>query len=309
MMTKGGLPSGSRIWRGIRVAVALGLIGVLVSRAGLGDLASVREAIRPVYLLVALGIAPVSLFVRAYNHSLLLNRGECVISLGDIVRLTLVGVGLNLFVPTGVSDLAKAHYGYRVHGNPERMVISSILDKVTSLTAVALLGMVGSVIASEPAMAWSAGLVFVATLVPFVLPGLMPWRLVVRVLAPKADIAGVRLEAAARASWGLLLAVWGISLVGWVLTFMIVYLCCLGFGADIGPAYVFALAPLATLARLIPISAGGIGLGEVTLVALLVRVGVLQEIAAQAALAQMVLLLLIPGTVGLVLLARGRDES
>lgn len=308
-MTDSSLPAGSRLWRWIRTIVALALVGFLVSRAGLGDLASVRESIRPTYLLMAFALVPVSIAVRVYNHSLLLNRGERVISLGDMLRLTLVGVGINLFVPTGLADLAKAHYGYRVHGNPERMVISSVLDKVTSLTAVSLLGLAGSLIAGEPAMGLIAGVVFVGTLVPFLLPRLMPWRWVVRVLAPRAEIAEERLAAAATASWGLLIAVWAISLGAWMLTFTIVYLCCLGFGADVGPAYVFALAPLATLARLVPISAGGIGLGEVTLVALLVRAGVSQQVAAQAALAQMALLLLIPGTVGLVLLARGRNEN
>lgn len=305
-MTESSLPAGSRLWRWIRTIVALALVGFLVSRAGLGDLASVRESIRPVYLLIALAIVPVSITVRAYNHSLLLNRGEQVISLQDMLQLTLVGVGINLFVPTGLADLAKAHYGYRVHGNPERMVISSVLDKVTSLTAVSLLGLVGSLIAGEPAMGLVSGAVFAGTLVPFLLPGLMPWRWVVRVLAPRADIAEERLAASATASWGLLLVVWAISLGAWILTFTSVYLCCLGVGAEVEISYIFALMPLSTLARLVPIAAGGIGLGEVTLAALLIRGGVAQELASQAALAQMLLLVLAPGTVGLLVLARGR---
>ena len=74
-------------------------------------------------------------------------------------------------------------------------------------------------------------------------------------------------------------------------------------------AYIFALAPFATLVRLVPVSAGGIGLGEITLAALLVRAGVPQQFAAQAALAQMVSLTFVPGAAGLVLLARGRRAA
>lgn len=289
--------------------MAISLVAFLLGRAGLGDLASMRDTARPGYLALALLIVPLSVLVRAYNHSLLLNRGERVVGLADMVRLALVGVGINLIVPTGLADLAKAHYGYRLHGNAEAMVISSVLDKITSLTAVAALGVLGAAVAGEPAAAVLSGLVFLGTLVPFVAPHHMPWRLVVRLLAPKADLAEERLELAATTSWSLLTKVLAISVIGWVLTYSIVYLCCLGVGARVGPAYIFALAPFATLVRLVPVSAGGIGLGEITLAALLVRAGVPQQFAAQAALAQMVSLTFVPGAAGLVLLARGRRAA
>jgi len=295
--------------RWVRVLVALGLVGLLAWRAGVSDLAEVSAGFEPLWALLALALVPVSLLVRAYNHSLLLNRDERVIGLGDMTRLTLVGVGINLVVPLGAADLAKAHYGYRLHGHPERMIVSSVLDKVTSLTAVAVLGLAGALVAGEAVMAALAATVALASLAPFVAPGLMPWRWLVRVLAPKAQIAEDTLRDAARAPLRLLAAVYAVSLGAWLITYAIVWLCCRAVGADVGPAYVLALAPFATLARLVPVSVGGIGLGEVTMAALLVRAGVARDLASLAALLQMALAVLLPGAAGAVLLAAGRRRE
>lgn len=297
------------ILRWARVAVAILLVAFLAWRAGIGDLATVTKSLRPGWALAALALVPVSILIRAFNHSLLLNRDGRVIGLVDMTRLTLVGAGINLFIPMGAADLAKAHYGYRLHGHPERMIVSSVLDKITSLTAVGLLGLVGSIVAREPLMGVLAAAVGLASLVPFVAPGIMPWRWLIRVLAPRAEIAEDSLREAARAPLGRLLAVWAVSVAGWLVTYSIVYLCCLAVGADIGPAYVLALAPFATLARLVPISVGGIGLGEVTMVALLMRAGVPRDLAALAALLQLALAVLLPGAAGALLLAAGRPRS
>ncbi len=291
------------------MAVALMLTGLLAWRAGIGDVAAVSGTLAPAWLVIALLLTPPSLFIRAFNHSLLLNRDERVIGLADMSRLTLVGVGMSLFLPMGAADLAKAHYGCRIHGHPERMILSSILDKLTSLTALAVMGAIGAVVAGEPWMVAVAVAVAMGSIVPFVAPGLMPWRLLVRVLAPRADIAEERLARAARVPIPLLSLVLTVSLLGWIFSYTITYLCCLAAGVDIGPAYVFALAPLATLAKLMPVSAGGIGLGEVTIAVLLSRTGVPHESAALAALLQMGMVTLLPGIAGLMLFAMGRHSE
>jgi uncharacterized membrane protein YbhN (UPF0104 family) len=64
-----------------------------------------------------------------------------------------------------------------------------------------------------------------------------------------------------------------------------------------------------TVSRLVPISAGGIGLGEVTMTALLARAGAPETAAAQAALLQLGVLTLLPGAAGLVLLGAGTHAT
>jgi len=87
------------------------------------------------------------------------------------------------------------------------------------------------------------------------------------------------------------------------------WLCCLAVGEPVTPAQVLAFAPLSSLARLVPVSVAGIGVGEVTMAALLGRVGVPADLAAQAVLLSMVLMVIAPGAVGAVVVARGRAQT
>jgi len=298
-------PRGPRAWvRWARVAVAVALVGVLAWRAGIGQLEP--GAIEWGYVLLGALLVPLSILVRAYNHALLLNRPERVLSLWDAFVLAVVGVGINLVVPTGAADLAKAHWGWRVHGNPEAMVISSVLDKLTSLTALAAIGILGALVADTPALAWVAVALLVVTLLPFVAPRLVPWHLLLRVLAPGAALDAEKIAAVGRPPLLLLLWVYAVSAGAWVVTYAVMWLCCRAVGALVTPAQVLAFAPLSSLARLVPVSVAGIGVGEVTMAALLGRVGVPQDLAALAVLLSMALLVLAPGAVGAIIIARGR---
>jgi len=298
----------SRGWaRWARVAVAVVLVGFLVWRAGISELEP--GAISWGYIAIAAAIVPLSILVRAYNHALLLNRPRRVLSLWDAFVLAVAGIGINLVVPTGASDLVKAHWGWRMHGNAEAMVVSSVLDKLTSLTALAAIGAVAAVVAETPVLGWAAFALFVVTLLPFIAPGLVPWHLLLRILAPGADLDAETISAVGRPPIALVLWVYAVSVAAWALTYSVVWLCCLGVGAAITPAHVLAFAPLSSLARLVPVSVAGIGVGEVTMAALLGRAGVPQDLAAQAVLLSMVLLVIAPGAVGAIVVARGRDGS
>ncbi len=298
-------PRSPRPWlRWIRIAVALGLVGFLGWQAGIGNLAAGSIDWRLAALAAA--IVPLSILVRAYNHALLLNQPTRILSLGQAYVLTLAGIGINLVVPTGAADLAKAHWGWRIHGNAEAMVVSSVLDKLTSLTALAAMGMLGALVAETPVLAAGAAVLLVLTLIPFVAPHLVPWKTALRFLAPGADVDPEAIASTARPPIALLLWVYAVSSAAWIVTYGVMWLCCLAVGAPVTPAEVLAFAPLSSLARLIPVSVAGIGVGEVTMAAMLGRVGVPSDEAALAVLLSMVLMVLAPGAVGAVIVARGR---
>lgn len=290
--------------RAVRIAVAVALVGFLAWRAGAAGLA--EGGLSWPWVAAALALTPLCVAVRAYNHALLLNSPVRVLSFPQALVLTLVGVGINLFLPTGAADLAKAHWGLREHGNAEVMVVSAVLDKLTSLTAVALMGFVGALVTGQTALALAAAGLGIATLLPFMAPRLVPWRLLLRVLAPKAEIDADLIAGVANPPRLLLAWVYAVSVVGWLLTYAAMWVCLLAVGADIGFASVLALAPVSSIARLVPVSVGGIGVGEATLAALLTTAGVPAALAARGVLLSMVFLVLAPGALGLAIFARGR---
>jgi len=253
----------------------------------------------------AAALVPVAVAVRAFNHTLLANRRVRILGPWTAFRLALAGAGIALFLPAGAADLAKAHYGYRVHGHAEDMIVSSALDKLTSVTAVAVMGAIGAALSGEPVLGAVAISVALVTLVPFAFPGIVPWAFALRLLAPGHEADDAVIRAVTRPPVARLLAVYVVSLAGWLVTYSIVYLCCVAVGARVSFAYVMALAPFTTLARMLPVSVGGLGLGEFTTTALLVSAGVDSALAARASLVAMVALVLLPGAAGVLLLLRG----
>jgi uncharacterized membrane protein YbhN (UPF0104 family) len=139
--------------------------------------------------------------------------------------------------------------------------------------------------------------------VPVLFPEAMPWRLFLRFLAPGADVRETAITLAARPRPSLLAKVYATSVAGWLFTYTIMYCALRAVGGTVSLAYVFAVAPLSSIARFVPISAGGIGLGEFTMAAMLTQAGVPQVLAARSALLSMLVLVLLPGATGLLLLA------
>jgi uncharacterized membrane protein YbhN (UPF0104 family) len=294
-------------WRAVRIAVALGLLGWLVSQAGLGDLS--WSAVQWGWLLLAVVLVPFSLAIRAWSFGLVLNCERAILGPWALYRLTLVGAGLGLFLPTGAADLAKARWGLVAHGAAEEMVVSSVIDKLTSLVGAGLLGLIAAIVAGDPVLAVVSATLTVGGALPMFVRWDAAWHFLVRVLAAGRDVDVERVARHARPPVSLVAAMTGVSVLGWVVTYSIMFACARTVGADVGVSTVLALAPLVTVSRLVPISFGGLGLGEVTMTALLVRAGVPQSVAAQSALAQMAVLVLLPGAAGMVLLGLGTNRG
>lgn len=286
-----------------RAAVSAALLVLLVWRLR-GETGSVSLE-SPSWLLLAAALVPAAVGLRVASFMLLVNREERVIGFGHAIFLTLVGAGAGLFLPGGAGDLFKAALGARTAGSPEKIVASSIVDKLTSLAAVAFMGVTGSLIAGEDAFALLAGVALGLSVAPLVVPGVVPWRLVVRALGGR-NANPDSLQRAVRTPWPVLAPVLAVSFAGWLVTYTVVFSCCRAAGAQVSASYVYSMAPLITLTSLIPISLAGLGLSQVTMSWLLIRAGVPQPVAISAAFFQLAVNLA-PGVVGIVLYAIRRD--
>lgn len=292
-----------------RIVVAFLLVGFLAWRAGIGDLGGSGLQMSWGFALAALLGVPLSVVLRAYNHALLLNRPVRVLRLSQAVTLTLVGSAASLILPMGAADLVKARWGLRSHGNAEAMVVSSVLDKVTSLTAVAAMGAVGAIVTGRTVIALASIALAVATVLPFIAPRLIPWRLLLRLLASNVEVDKEMVEQVSRPPWRLLGWVYTVSVAGWLLTYVVMWASLRAVGLDLGFATVLTFGPISTVARLIPVSIGGIGVGEAALAVLLEQVGAAPDMAARGVLLSMAFLVIFPGAIGAIILARGRASA
>jgi len=253
------------------------------------------------WLVAAVCLVPVAVLMRAVSFHLLINRDGRVLAFGGTMRLTLIGAGAGLFLPGGTGDLLKAAHGARTYGSPERIVATTVVDKLTSLVTLGALGVIGAVIADETALGVLSAAALIAASAPLIAPSIVPWRLAMRVLAgPDTDPAVLR--RAVRTPARTLVSVLAVSTVGWALTFSVILACCRAAGAPVATAEVYALAPLVSLSSLVPISLAGLGLTQVTMALLLSRTGATPSEAISASFFQLAVNLT-PGLLGLALYA------
>ena len=134
-------------------------------------------------------------------------------------------------------------------------------------------------------------------------PGLIPWNLAQwglrRVL--KKDIDPKLLKQMFRMDWRVLGTSFGISLIGWCGTNLMYYFSCLGFSPNVPVLYVFAVAPLIEMMRILPITASGLGSADMMIIFLFGLIGLPRTSGIMVAMVMNVVLILLPGLIGLVL--------
>ena len=281
----------------IQILVSTGIIYLLFRKV---DISSLMESVRQIDLrifCVAIILLIPNFALRAYRWKLLFDDHCHHISFPDSMALLLAGLGLNLFLPAGSGDVAKAYLGYRWTGIKERMLSVSLLDKLIALGSVSVPGIYASIV--------TGNLIFLVCSIALLLP-LFAVFFAVRCSRGGQFISfllyklGKRFDLAIfaeqmntnRKSFLFAMAV---SVAGWVLTYIIFYMCFLMLNSDISLNYVFSAAPLLTLARLFPFALNGLGSDE-AIIGYLFAQG---DIALAAALIYRLLLLIIPGIVGL----------
>jgi uncharacterized membrane protein YbhN (UPF0104 family) len=299
-----------RILFALRLAVSAGLVALLVVQLVRQGVDAWPPAIGSWdWIAIALALLPASILVRTVNFMILVNARGRVMHLGQATYLTLVGAATAIFLPAGAGDLVKAHIGYRAYGEAEKVVASSIIDKLTSLVTVAVLGVIGGIAAGEQTLAIVSAVIALISGVMIAFPVIIPYRLVMKITTPGVEVQREKLADATRPPALLLTQVLALSFAGWLFTFGVLYAVCMALSIDVSLGYVYSMAPFMTLTSLIPIALSGIGLVQVTLVYLLTRAGVPDALALQAAFIHLVIMML-PALVGALLFAiRGTREQ
>jgi len=220
----------------------------------------------------ALGIIKWRLFVNAGRAAL---RGT------DAAQCYAAGLFANLCLPSIVGgDVLRMAMASKLTRRPEAALWGGVLDRVTDVTALAILVTIGGLIARNTLPGWGSELLtvgivlavlFALGVLPFVLRRPIAWwprklrRPVARSLValrrlarrPSTAVAGLLLSLAIQSSFVLLNAWLGYHI-----------------GVRVPLPVWFLVWPLAKVASLMPISLGGLAVREASLAALLAPFGV-----------------------------------
>jgi len=254
--------------------------------------------------------------LKAWRWRIILKDLGMPISAGEAYRLYAVGLAAGSFTPGQAGDAIKAWYLREIGYPLSAALVSIILDRLFDLAVLLLLAaggllFLGTNFAGElPALL----LLLIATLIAVLILALPTSRnyvlklifklvrgskfqvqdaadsLTPQVLHPKFEPARMTLEQGQNpkteaqnleletANLKLrLLPIFGATLLGSALALFRVWLLALALDLTLNPLQVVAVSSLATAVSLVPVSVGGIGARDITLVGILTKLGYVRE--------------------------------
>ncbi len=299
LATRRGL--GSRLLTlSVKLLITCALVGWLLSRIELGELAGKLEGSLNIWLVAATLVGAVNVTLVAVRWQLVLGALGASFPLGEAVRLNWAGLFFNTFLPASVvGDALRGVWAARL-SDPARVFWSLLLDRVIAFAALVLLASAALALTTAsslpvaPAIAWGCLLLGVPALIVVASPDYFA-RLVARLGGQRlrrvltgriteARAVGPRFRVLLLACAVHLVVVLDVALIAWAAEIAVPW------------SVLLAIVPVMLAASYIPVSISGIGVRDVALVELLGQAGV----PAASALTISVLIVGVSVVLGLV---------
>lgn len=285
----------------IQVIFSLIILGVLFFSMDFSDFSKLSIALDYRLLILMTVLVFVSFLVRAVRWQILMDDGIRLTfsSAANSFKFLLVGTALNIVMPAGAGDVAKSYFGYKWTGVKEKMFSVSLIDKLIAIASISVLA-IYSVIVTEN---WWFSLAAVLGVMPFIVAfysDKLPF--IPRILeflgrkTKKVDFKEIINSFDFKAS--TLTTSFLLSIVGWIFTYVALYLCFYMVGFDVNISKVIAMGPVLTLGRLFPFTFNGVGSDEVLIVFLFSQDGVHKEEILVAALLFRLCMMILPAIIG-----------
>jgi glycosyltransferase 2 family protein len=307
----------------VKLAVAVGLMAVILWRSGLEALLQTFAAADWRWVALAVGSASLAMVINVVRWQLMLRGQEADPPLGSLVRLYLVAMFFNNVMPSRLGgDLVRAYGTSLMATTKTRSAAAVLMDRLIGAISVLVLGLAAITLKESRLPPIYQQMIVGCSVISLLALGLMLYRnhrlvaLRVRVLA-MLDVSlfgikiGPRLQAALDAlrsysrRRGVIVKAFVISLVANGFSMINLFLYAQAVRADVSLGDVATIAPFILAIGVLPISINGIGTIEAAMVVLFGALGVPQSLALAIAILRRLSLLLL-SLVGGVLYATRR---
>jgi len=275
-----------RSWGFVRIGISIGLLWYVARETDFGQIISTFTSTSEWLIVAALISHGLGLLICSLRWSILLRMQGISLPFGDVLRLYWVGCFFNAFLPASVGgDILKVYALGRWSGRNVKVASSVLAERISGILA---LGAIGGVTASWIAASrWPLEWIYI--IAGAVVLSLVPLSLLQR--ARRAKMFRMRLKGRLSAALNRgvadasesvrlyidapsgLIAVMTLSFLLQTVVVIEYYLVAQAIGLHIPLLYFFALIPVVVVASMLPISVGGIGIREGTLVAVLGPLG------------------------------------
>ncbi|MFB0546730.1 MAG: lysylphosphatidylglycerol synthase transmembrane domain-containing protein [Anaerolineae bacterium] len=262
----------------LKIVISLGLVVYLFSKVDLGEVSSALASADYLYLILALILYLGAITSGCLKWYILLRAQGIQVPFPSLLSYTFVGVFFNNFLPANVGGDVMRGYGLaRYTERTAEAAISVVVDRVVGLIAFMSAAVVTAIVAVYATGRADLRGIFVAALVALgaIIGGfalVLSRRLRARVgrllrlsfLAPLTPVYE-RLSGALTAyrhSYGALAVAFSTSILTLILSNFVNYLIAEALGGGMPLLYIFLFNPLIAFVLLIPISVGGLGVGQ-----------------------------------------------
>jgi glycosyltransferase 2 family protein len=290
------------VWRAVRIAVAVGLLALLLTGVDWPIVLGHIERMTPAVVLLVIIAFAVQLAVSSWKWQWALRIHELNFPYAFLTRVLVIGFFLNNFLPTSIGGDAYRVYRTLPPTPPKSRAISAVLlERVVGLVALLLLGLAGAVaLFSSNDLARAYVTLAAAGTAVFGAAVLLMWLRTPRLpqsrwLAPIAE--NLRTIATARSAW---LPLIGISLLFQAQAILIIFELFRALDVHVTLSQTALIAAAAGIAAIIPFSINGLGIVEATFAGTAVAVGVSYEAGLLVALLIRVLVIPLTLLAGLV---------
>ena len=299
-----------------RAVVSAAVVLYLVSRFDRQEAVQALLAVDGRYFLVAILVDAAARATMIARWTLLLRSSATPVSVWSAARIFLITSFVGTALPAGGADVTRAYALSRQTDDGRGALASVAVDRLLGVTALLILGVLGLTLWTGDTARPLAGLVVgLCVLTAGALLGAFWAGRVLRIVLPRplqhTGLGRWLIETADsvaryRERRGVLLAVFGLSLLVQWFRILEVFLLGEGLGLGVDLSYYLVFMPIGLLAFMLPISIAGIGLPQGVIVWLLQPVGVPD---AQAfALSTLIIVVGLIGTLpGLWLYMRSRQ--
>lgn len=276
----------------LKIVVSLGLIALLLSQIGFQRVLEVFARADMFYWLLGLGTFLVGIVVKTFRWQILLAALGINVAGGELVQLNFIGFLFNNILPSGIGgDVVKMYELSKDSHRGAESVNAVFVDRVVGLVVAQFMAIVAAVVGHK----LISSHILIITIALFVASVIGMWILTQgrlwELILDKARFLSTwqegRWAERIRRLYGAfrgydrdsLLRATGVSFVFNVLLILANYFVGLALGADISLLYYWIFVPITSVVTMLPVSLNGLGIREMSYVALFTQAGVPEQVA------------------------------
>lgn len=269
------------------------LFGIILYRLDLTDLASLLANINPLYLILAVILFVPLIIVKAWRWKLLMKAQDINYSLLESSTMYAAAMYIGVITPGRLGDFVKVFYLIREDHPFGRSFATVLLDRLFDLVSLLILAYASMLlfitIFEKTVIILTVVIVVTAVLVVLLL---LKKEFSIKILkrisagfipAKHRNNAAVAFsdfeKAIKKSSSNQLVKTTLITILGWIVYFLTVYLLALAIGIDIPFFYLVTCVSITAVITLIPISVSGIGTRDAVMILLFTQFGLSEESA------------------------------